>query len=117
MDTLKIASDNPRPRTRFSDNRPSDRGQRNKENSLRDKNLGEIDSSGRRVGKTAAGLPKRNLRSVQPEVANPRRAHQTTDTRADSSRELHRRRKQVRRLDEPARRQKQTRRMPKAKTP
>lgn len=102
---------------RFSDNRPGNRGQRNKENSEEDNNLGSIDSSGRPVSKTRTGRPARNLRAAQPEVANPRKARRTSETRASTPRELHRRRKQIRRLDEPARRSKQTSRRPKAKTP
>lgn len=110
MDTRDAAGRTDWPRTRSSDNRPGDRGQRNRENSVRDRNLGGIDSSGRRVAKARTGQPKRDLRAAQPEVANPRKAHRTSVTRATTSRELHRRRKQIRRLEEPPRRNKPTNR-------
>lgn len=117
MDTQNISRRTETSRTRFSDNRPSTRGQRNKDNSLRDRNLGGIDSSGRPVPKLRTGRPTRNLSTVQREVINPKRSHQTIDTRAETTREVHRRRKQVKQLAGPARRQKQTSRSPKTKTP
>jgi len=113
MDTQNISRGTEISRTRFSDNRPSARGQRNKDNSLRDRNLGGIDSSGRSVPKLRSGRPTRNLSTVQREVINPKRSHQTIDTRAETTREAHRRRKQVKQLAAPARRQKQASRLSK----
>lgn len=117
MDTHGLSIDKDSPRPRFSDNRPSDRGKRNRENSTRDNNLGDTDSSGRSVKKNRTGRPKSNLAVASPKVVNPRRIHQTSDTRADTPREAKRRRKNISRLAEPARRQKQTSRLPKIKTP
>lgn len=117
MDTQNISHSTDTPRTRFSDNRPGARGQRNKDNSVRDRNLGSIDSSGRAVPKLRTGRPRRNLSTVQREVINPKHSHTTADTRAESTREVHHRRKQVKQLAAPARRQKQTSRLAKRKTP
>jgi hypothetical protein len=51
------------------------------------------------------------LRMVQPEISNPKHAHASSETRAETLREAHRRRKQVARLSQPARREKQARRL------
>ncbi|HET7624873.1 MAG TPA: hypothetical protein VFM25_06360 [Verrucomicrobiae bacterium] len=95
---------------RRSNNRRGDRGQRNKENSWRDRNLGTRDTSGRPISKSRTGLPERRMRMVQPEISNPGYAHASAETRAETTREAHRRRKQIARLGRPARREKQTRR-------
>jgi hypothetical protein len=117
MDTQTIARRTESPRARFSDNRPGDRGQRNKNDSVRDRNLGKIDSSGRPVPKGSTGRSQRNLRTAQREVINPGRVHQTIDTRAETVGEVRRRRKLVKQLAAPARRQKQTSRSSKPQTP
>jgi hypothetical protein len=89
-------------------NRRGDRGQRNKANSLRDRNLGSFDTSGRRIARTRSGFPENDIRDVQPEVINPRRAHTPPAARAGTTRGARRRRKQVAKLAQPRRRQKQT---------
>jgi hypothetical protein len=94
---------------RRSNNRRGARGQRNKENSARDRNLGSIDSSGRPITKSRTGKSKRNLRQVQPEVTNPRRAHEVTDFKETSRRELRRRRHLVGKLDQRPRSKRQMR--------